>query len=70
MEVEARTGNLVITRKTNESFIIGDNIKVTILDVGVEKVRVGIKAPKDVSVHRLEVYNAIQDERGGQENTI
>jgi len=70
MDVEVRTGNLVITRKTNESFIIGDDIKVTILDVGVDKVRVGIEAPKTISIHRQEVYNAIQSGRGEQANTI
>jgi len=51
---------LVLTRKVNESIVIGDNIEVTIVDVSGKKVRLGINAPKDVAVHRREVYDSIQ----------
>lgn len=50
---------LVLSRKRNESIIINDNIKLTIVDVKGDRVRVGIEAPKDVPVHRQEVYDAI-----------
>jgi len=50
---------LVLSRKCNESIIIGDDIMVTIVDVRGDKVRVGVEAPQTVSVHRHEVYNAI-----------
>ena len=51
---------LVLTRKKNESIVIGENIVVTMIDVRGDKVRLGIDAPKEVSVHRREVYEAIQ----------
>jgi len=49
---------LVITRKADESIIIGDNITITILDTG-NSVRVGIEAPSDISIHREEIYQRI-----------
>lgn len=54
---------LVLSRQKDESIIIGDDIEVTIIDVRGDKVRLGIKAPKSVSVHRKEVYEAIQREK-------
>jgi carbon storage regulator len=54
---------LVLSRQRNESMIIGDNIVITIVDIRGDNVRLGIEAPKDVSVHRQEVYDAIQRER-------
>jgi carbon storage regulator len=51
---------LVLSRKKNESIIINDNITVTIIEIRGDKVRLGIEAPKDVTVHRREVYEAIQ----------
>lgn len=54
---------LVLSRKTNESIVIGDAIKVMIIEVRGGKVRLGIDAPKEVSVHRSEVHEAIQRER-------
>jgi carbon storage regulator len=54
---------LVLSRKTEESIIIGDNIRITIVRIAGDKVRVGIEAPPDISVHRQEVYEAIQNER-------
>ncbi|WP_303851747.1 carbon storage regulator CsrA [Seleniivibrio woodruffii] len=53
---------LVLSRKINESIIIGDNIEVTIVEVAGRNVKIGIDAPKDVSVHRKEVYEAIKEE--------
>lgn len=53
---------LVLKRKSGESIIIGDNIKVTILEYQVDGVRVGIKAPREIPVHREEVYEAIRRE--------
>ncbi len=51
---------LVLTRKKDESVIIGDNVAVTILEVRGDRVRLGIKAPREVAVHRDEVYDAIR----------
>jgi carbon storage regulator len=53
---------LVLTRKVGQSIVIGDNIEVVVLEVRGEQVRVGIRAPKNVSVHRKEVYEQIQGE--------
>jgi len=53
---------LVLSRKKNESIIINDNITVTVVEIRGDKVRLGIDAPKDVSVHRREVYEAIQSQ--------
>lgn len=54
---------LVLTRKTNQSIMIGDEIEVSVLSVSGDKVRIGIDAPRDIAVFRKEVYEAI-DERG------
>ena len=51
---------LVLSRQRDESIIIGDNIVITIVDIRGDKVRLGIEAPKEVPVHRQEVYEAIQ----------
>ena len=51
---------LVLTRSVNETIMIGDTIEITIVDVKGEKVRIGIKAPVSVPVHRKEVYLAIK----------
>lgn len=53
---------LVLTRKVHQSIVIGDGIEVVVLEVRGEQVRLGIKAPKDVSVHRKEIYEQIQEE--------
>ena len=53
---------LVLSRKKNEKIIIGDNIEITIVEILRGKVRLGVDAPKEVSVHRHEVYEAIQKE--------
>jgi carbon storage regulator len=51
---------LVLTRKAKQSIMIGDDIKVMVLSSDGTKVRVGIEAPSDVSVHRTEIYLEIQ----------
>lgn len=53
---------LVLTRRVGESIIIGDNIVVTVIDAGRDHVRIGIDAPRQVAVHRQEVYAAISQE--------
>lgn len=50
---------LVLTRKENESIMIGDQIELVVLDINDSQVRLGLKAPKDVNIHRKEVYEAI-----------
>ena len=53
---------LVLTRKTNESIMIGDEIKVTVVEVRGDQVKLGITAPKQISVHREEIFLVIQKE--------
>ena len=53
---------LVLTRKQNESIMIGDTIVVKVLDVKENQVRIGVVAPREIRVHRMEVYLAIQRE--------
>jgi carbon storage regulator len=53
---------LVLSRQSDETIIIGDNIRVTIVEVRGDKVRIGIDAPRDVTVHRQEIYDAIRRE--------
>jgi carbon storage regulator len=53
---------LVLSRKKNEQIIINDSITLTVIEIRGDKVRIGIDAPKDVTVHRREVYEAIQNQ--------
>ena len=55
---------LVLSRQLGESIVIGDKIKITIVDIRGDKVRLGVEAPSDIPVHRLEVYKAILREEG------
>ena len=57
---------LVLTRKTNQSIMIGDDVEVTVLAVSRDKIRLGITAPKDVPVFRKEVYLSIKGEGKGE----
>ena len=54
---------LVLTRRNGENIMIGDNIVISVLGVKGNQVRIGIEAPKSVSVHREEIYNRIQREK-------
>ncbi len=53
---------LVLSRQRDETIIIGDNIEITVVDIRGDKVRLGINAPRDIQVHRKEVYEAIRRE--------
>lgn len=59
---------LILTRRVGETLMIGDNISVTVLGVKGNQVRIGVNAPKDVSIHREEIYQRILDEKV-QENS-
>lgn len=52
---------LILTRKSGESLMIGEDVSVTVLGVKGNQVRIGINAPKDISVHREEVFDKIKD---------
>ncbi len=54
---------LILTRRVGESLIIGDNVVVNVLGVKGNQVRIGVDAPKDVTVHREEIYDRIQAEK-------
>jgi len=56
---------LILTRRIGETLIIGDDVNITVLGVKGNQVRLGINAPKDVSVHREEIYLRIQQEKNG-----
>ena len=57
---------LVLTRKSNQSIMIGDDIEVSVLSVMGEKVRIGISAPREIPVFRKEVYLEIQQDRAAE----
>ncbi|MBI41330.1 MAG: carbon storage regulator [Leptospiraceae bacterium] len=53
---------LVLARKINESIMIGDDIEIVVVDIKGDQVKLGIRAPKNVSIHRTEIYQEIQDQ--------
>ncbi|MDP1539030.1 MAG: carbon storage regulator CsrA [Moraxellaceae bacterium] len=55
---------LILTRRVGETLMVGDEVTVTVLGVKGNQVRIGVNAPKDVAVHREEIYQRIQNERG------
>ena len=58
---------LVLSRQKDESIMIGDDIEITIVDVRGDKVRLGINCPRNIPVHRKEIYLAIQKEKAEKE---
>lgn len=60
---------LILTRRVGESLMIGDDVNVTVLGIRGNQVRIGVDAPKDVAVHREEIYDRIQQEKGGGERS-
>ncbi len=58
---------LILTRRVGETLMIGDEVSVTVLGVKGNQVRIGVNAPRDVSVHREEIYERIKNEQAGPE---
>ena len=58
---------LILSRKVNETFMIGNDVSVTVLSIKGGQIRIGISAPREIAVHRQEVYERIRQERGGDE---
>lgn len=59
---------LILTRRVGETLMVGDEVTITVLGVKGNQVRIGVNAPKDVAVHREEIYQRIQQEQGSPED--
>ena len=55
---------LILTRRTGESIMIGDSVEVKVLGIRSGQVKIGVEAPKDMAVHREEIFNRIREEEG------
>jgi carbon storage regulator len=60
---------LILTRRVGETLMVGDEVTVTVLGVKGNQVRIGVNAPKDVAVHREEIYERIKQEQGESGNS-
>jgi len=60
---------LILTRRVGETLMVGDDVTVTVLGVKGNQVRIGVNAPKNVAVHREEIYERIKDEQTHKEGT-
>jgi len=56
---------LILTRRIGETLMVGDDVTITVLGVKGNQVRIGVNAPKDIAVHREEIYQRIQNEKSG-----
>ncbi|MDT8397439.1 MAG: carbon storage regulator CsrA [Pseudomonadales bacterium] len=58
---------LILTRRVGETLMVGDDVTITVLGVKGNQVRIGVNAPKEVAVHREEIYDRIRKEKGGED---
>ncbi|MFT5580151.1 MAG: carbon storage regulator [Paraglaciecola psychrophila] len=61
---------LILTRKVGETLVIGDDVKITVLGVKGNQIRIGVDAPRSVAVHREEIYERIQAEKNADPDTV
>jgi carbon storage regulator CsrA len=66
MDIKGNLIMLILTRRVGERLCVGDEIKVTVLRVAGNQVKIGVEAPRSIAVHREEIYNRIQEEKNQQ----